>query len=188
MSMLRLTAHATAIRLRGEEQRRAYRRPGHEGEGSTPQGREADAHLDTVIKIFRLAKRLNPFVVLSLENPDAGLTVNATMRQAADVLLNLKECHMNYCMHDDGAPMKPTVLFTNSESLIREYADGAFLCKHGAGFSHKETVSNLGRREAAAYPQAVAAFWANHVFRDARKRAMERERQAAPPAKRVRLT
>jgi hypothetical protein len=63
----------------GEEQHRAYRPPGHEGEASTDAGKHAEQHLMKVCKIFRTAIAHGPDVVLTLENPHAGMQFSHIM-------------------------------------------------------------------------------------------------------------
>ena len=170
----------------GEEQHRAYRAPGREGEASTSAGRDAERHLEKVIRILLTAVRHNPEVIITFENPHAGMSYHRLMKIVEKPRrkggLGLTKTTLDYCMHDEDGPKKPTDLWTDCKGLIEAYKDGKFRCSHTQ--AHRKRVSGSGcmsRHEAAAYPPKVAKFWATCISREAKQRYFEqRWRDMAP--------
>ena len=175
-----------------QEQHHGYKAPGHEGEGSTPRGKQSDAHVLKILKILKIAKDHCPGIQIVIENPDAGLPLLHTGRQLAPQL-GLKMLVINYCALHDDYPYKRTVLLTNCKMMIDAYKNGKRKCSNSCSCSwardrdiHKERTDGYKHKvlpkdtvEAAAYPPKWAEEFAYFLIYDARKKIVEaRAREA----------
>lgn len=135
-----------------------------------------------IVKLLRTAIVHEPDVVITLENPHAGMQCSHIMQVVEKPRrtggLGLTKLTMDYCMHDGDGPRKTTDLWTDCKELIDAYAGGKFRCNHRS--RHKQQVSShvpgqssLSRRDAARYPAKVAEFWAKAINREVKTRHAE---------------
>jgi len=165
----------------GEEQRGEYKGVGHGGEGATPQGKASDAHVLKVLQILTIARGMPGHdIKIVMENPaNAGLEKlvgPGGMFEHKMKQLHLTKVVVNYCAKLASYPWKPTVLFTNSDSMIELYGNGQM--QRPSSHLHAELSKNPV--EAAAYPPLWAEEWAKLLVGDAKKVRAEQAWQKAP--------
>ena len=165
----------------GEEQRGEYKGVGHGGEGATPQGKASDAHVLKVLQILTIARGMPGHdIKIVMENPaNAGLEKlvgPGGMFEHKMKQLHLTKVVVNYWAKLASYPWKPTVLFTNSDSMIELYGNGQM--QRPTSHLHAELSKNPV--EAAAYPPLWAEEWAKLLVGDAKKVRAEQAWQKAP--------
>ena len=170
-------------------------------EGFTDAARRANRELEKCITIMEHTNRANTRAIFCLENPAALMRHHPLVKERLERGLGLTRltlCMCKFATVDNLHHQKPTDLWTNSKSIINLFKDGSFMCKKAGptcevGYGrHNHTRPEPGSgdraRNAARYPDALAALLARLRITDARRDDARRSGSAArrsrvlPPA------
>ena len=170
-------------------------------EGFTDAARRANRELEKCITIMEHTNRANTRAIFCLENPAALMRHHPLVKERLERGLGLTRltlCMCKFATVDNLHRQKPTDLWTNSKSIINLFKDGSFMCKKAGptcevGYGrHNHTRPEPGSgdraRNAARYPDDLAALLARLLILDARRDDARRSGSAArrsrvlPPA------
>ena len=160
-----------------EVHRPRYRDGVVDDDSISPDAREANKRVLHTIVLLKEAQRVNPNVLLTVENPATGYLKCYRPWQDAVLALGLTAVEVTYCKF--GAEhRKATTIWTNCKGMIRDAAGGRYVCSEKCPCRHYRSHSRLEGAEASdasEYPGPFCAWMGTHINTEAEELGARRE-------------
>ena len=160
-----------------EVHRPRYREGIVDDDSISDDAREANKRVLHTIVLLKEAQRVNPNVVITVENPATGYLKCFRPWQDAVRALGLTAVEVTYCKF--GAEhRKATTIWTNCKGMIRDAAGGRYVCSEKSPCRHYRSHSRLEHADASdasEYPGPFCAWMGTHINAEAEQLGARRE-------------